>query len=44
MEGRPSELDAQLGAVIRLGRAAGVATPVCETLLALLLPQEIAWR
>ena len=44
MEGRPSELDAQLGAVVRLGRAAGVATPVCEALLALLLPQELASR
>jgi 2-dehydropantoate 2-reductase len=43
-EGRPSELDAQLGAVVRLGRAAGVATPVCEALLALLLPQELASR
>jgi 2-dehydropantoate 2-reductase len=44
MEGRPSELDAQLGAVVRLGLAAGVATPVCATLLALLLPQELASR
>ncbi len=44
MEGRPSELDAQLGAVVRLGRAAGVATPICETLLALLLPQELTSR
>lgn len=44
MEGRRSELDAQLGAVVRLGLAAGVATPVCETLLALLLPQELASR
>lgn len=43
-EGRPSELDAQLGAVVRLSRAAGVATPVCESLLALLLPQELASR
>lgn len=40
IDGKPSELDAQLGAVVRLGRAAGVPTPVCETLLALLLPQE----
>jgi 2-dehydropantoate 2-reductase len=40
IDGRPSELDAQLGAVVRLGRDAGVPTPVCETLLALLLPQE----
>lgn len=44
MEGRPSELDAQLGAVVRLSRAAGVPTPVCEALLALLLPQELASR
>jgi 2-dehydropantoate 2-reductase len=44
MEGRRSELDAQLGAVVRLGLAAGVPTPVCETLLALLLPQELASR
>lgn len=40
IDGKPSELDAQLGAVVRLGRDAGVPTPVCETLLALLLPQE----
>jgi len=40
MERKPSELDAQLGAVVRLGRAAGVATPVCETLYDVLLPQE----
>jgi 2-dehydropantoate 2-reductase len=44
MDGKHSELDAQLGAVVRLGRAAGVSTPVCETLLALLLPQELASR
>jgi 2-dehydropantoate 2-reductase len=44
MEGRRSELDAQLGAVVRLGLAAGVPAPVCETLLALLLPQELASR
>lgn len=40
IEGKPSELDAQLGAAVRLGREAGVPTPVCEMLLALLLPQE----
>lgn len=40
MEGKPSELEAQAGAIVRLGREAGVATPVCETLYALLLPQE----
>jgi len=40
MEGRPSELDAQLGAVVRMGREAGVPTPLAEEMLALLLPQE----
>lgn len=40
MEGKPSELDAQLGAVVRLGREAGVATPVFEVLHACLLPLE----
>ncbi len=40
IDGKPSELDAQLGAVVRLGHDAGVPTPVCETLLTLLLPQE----
>jgi len=40
IDGKPSELDAQLGAVVRLGRAAGVPTPVCETLYNILLPQE----
>jgi 2-dehydropantoate 2-reductase len=40
IDGKPSELDAQLGAAVRLGREAGVPTPVCEMLLALLLPQE----
>jgi 2-dehydropantoate 2-reductase len=40
MEGKPSELEAQAGAIVRLGREAGVATPVCETLYSLLVPQE----
>ena len=40
MEGKPSELDAQLGAVVRMAAAAGVATPVCSFLYAALLPQE----
>ena len=40
LEGKPSELDAQLGAVVRLGRAAGVPTPIFDTLYAALLPQE----
>lgn len=40
LEGKPSELEAQLGAVVRLGRASGVPTPIFETLYAALLPQE----
>jgi 2-dehydropantoate 2-reductase len=42
--GRPSELDDQLGAVVRLGREAGVPVPIHETLLAVLRPQEAAAR
>jgi 2-dehydropantoate 2-reductase len=40
MEGKPSELEAQAGAIVRMAREAKVATPVCETLYALLLPQQ----
>jgi 2-dehydropantoate 2-reductase len=39
-EGRPSELEAWSGAVVRLGRAAGVATPVHEFAYSAMLPQE----
>lgn len=42
--GRPSELDDQPGAVVRLGRASGVPVPVHELLLAILRPQEEAAR
>ncbi len=38
--GRPSELEAQSGAVVRFGREAGVPTPVHELLYRILLPQE----
>lgn len=38
--GRPSELEAQAGAVVRFGRQAGVATPTFDFLYASLLPQE----
>jgi 2-dehydropantoate 2-reductase len=44
MEGRPSELEAQNGAVVRLGKAAGVPTPVAAFVYAALLPQERAAR
>lgn len=40
MEGRPSELEYQTGTIVRLGRAAGVSTPVNDYLYAALLPQE----
>ena len=42
--GNPSELEAQNGAVVRLGAAAGVPTPVNGFLHAALLPQELAAR
>ena len=44
MDGKPSELDAQLGAVVKLGEAAGVATPVTRFVYHALLPQERAAR
>ncbi|HEX8153515.1 MAG TPA: ketopantoate reductase C-terminal domain-containing protein [Thermoanaerobaculia bacterium] len=40
MDGKPSELDAQLGAAVRLGREVGVATPLHETIYTTLLPLE----
>ena len=40
LEGKPSELDAQLGAAVRMGRESGVPTPACEFLYSALLPQE----
>ncbi|WP_405284520.1 2-dehydropantoate 2-reductase [Gaopeijia maritima] len=44
MEGRPSELESQNGAVVRLGAEAGVPTPVNHFLYHVLLPQERAAR
>ena len=44
LDGRPSELEAQNGAVVRLGRALGVPTPAHEALYAVLAPQEAAAR
>jgi 2-dehydropantoate 2-reductase len=38
--GRPTEIDALTGAVVRYGREVGVATPVCETLLRLVRARE----
>lgn len=42
--GRPSELEALSGAVVRLGHAAGVPVPTHEFLYAALLPQEQSAR
>lgn len=40
MDGRPSELEAQVGAVVRIGRAHEVPTPVHDFMYGSLLPQE----
>jgi 2-dehydropantoate 2-reductase len=44
MEGKPSELEAWNGAVVRLGREAGVSTPLHEFIYYSLLPQELRAR
>jgi 2-dehydropantoate 2-reductase len=44
MAGRPSELDAQIGAVVRMGQAVEVVTPAHAFVLASLLPQELRAR
>lgn len=43
-EGRPSELDAQIGAVVRFGKEADVATPLHEFIYHSLLPLELRAR
>ena len=42
--GRPSELEAQIGAVVRLGKAVGVTAPLHAFIYASLLPQELRAR
>lgn len=44
MEGRPSELEAQNGAVVRLGREAGIPTPANAFIYGSLLPMELKAR
>jgi 2-dehydropantoate 2-reductase len=44
MEGRPSELEAQNGAVVRLGQEVGVETPVNAFIYHSLLPMELRAR
>lgn len=40
LEGRPSELEAQTGAIVRLAREAGVPVPANDFLYSVLLPSE----
>jgi 2-dehydropantoate 2-reductase len=42
--GRPSELEAQIGAVVHMGRESRTPVPLFEAIYALLLPQENAAR
>ena len=44
MAGRPSELESQNGAVVRLGEEAGVETPLHAFIYGSLLPQELRAR
>jgi 2-dehydropantoate 2-reductase len=44
IEGRPSELNEQNGAVVRLGNAVGVQTPVNTFIYYSLLPLEMRTR
>ena len=44
IDGRPSELEAQNGAVVRLGREVGVGTPIHSFLYSSLLPMEMKAR
>ena len=44
LEGRPSELEAQTGAIVRLGRLKAVATPANNFLYAALRPAELLAR
>ncbi|MBI4198445.1 MAG: 2-dehydropantoate 2-reductase [Chloroflexi bacterium] len=44
LNGRPSELDTSLGALVRMGKQLGVPTPVNEFIYAALLPQELKAR
>ncbi len=43
-DGKPSELDAQLCAVVRMAAVSGIEVPVCDFIYRCLLPQERAAR
>jgi len=40
MDGKPSELESQAGAVVRLGQEIGIDTPVNNFIYSSLLPME----
>ena len=44
VEGKPSELEDQTGAVIRMGRQLGIPTPTNAFIYAALLPMELKAR
>jgi 2-dehydropantoate 2-reductase len=44
LEGRPSELGSQIGAVVRLGLEVGVPTPMNNMIYSSLIPQELRAR
>ncbi|MBP1694279.1 MAG: 2-dehydropantoate 2-reductase, partial [Chloroflexi bacterium] len=44
LDGQPSELEAQSGAVVRMGAQAGIPTPLHSFIYASLLPQETQAR
>ncbi|MBI2759250.1 MAG: 2-dehydropantoate 2-reductase [Chloroflexi bacterium] len=44
MDGKPSELEAQTGTVIRMGRELGIPTPANDFIYAALLPMELKVR
>jgi 2-dehydropantoate 2-reductase len=44
MEGQPSELEEQIGAVVRFGKESGVETPVHTFIYHSLLPMELRAR
>ncbi len=44
LEGRPSELDSLVGAVVRIGQKLGIPVPVNETIYGALLPAELRAR
>jgi 2-dehydropantoate 2-reductase len=41
MDGKPSELESQVGAVVRLGQEVGIETPICSFIYNSLLPMEM---